>query len=223
MCDSARSGRPKVTTWVHPRVGARARVERYIYNPPLPPHTSPLPTSSVSVSECARVYEGIKQRGKTHKHTPRAAANIGCPVTWQRTHIAHRLPPSTSKWVLMWNECVRVRACVSVCPAMNESRVRGCQAFPPRFLPPRLRQRVHARVRVSWLHSQQRIANLETSASLNVQLKRSLTWLDKKCKNGQSLDWKILKSAFYFENGCVVSHLSNVSTLTSTFSCSVTI
>lgn len=37
--------------------------------------------------------------------------------------------------------------------------------------------------------------------------------LTKKCKNGQSFDCGILKSALYFENVCVVTYLSNVSTL----------
>lgn len=84
----------------------------------------------MSVSECARVYEGIKQRGKTHKRTLR----VGClhRVSGYLTEDPHRSPSPTEHQQVS-TDVERVRACVLVCAAMNEPRVRGCQAFPPRF------------------------------------------------------------------------------------------
>lgn len=139
----------------------------------------------------------VLSKGAKHINTRwEPAANIGCPVTWQRTHIVHRLRASTTKWVLMWNECVRVCSCVRLWMSRVYVAVKRFLHVLPAAAPSTCS---HARVRLSWLHSQHRVAHLETSASLNVEPKRRL---DTKCKNGQSFDWRWLKSAFCFETVC---------------------
>lgn len=136
VCDSASFDR-RTTVLKSPagyiRVLASACVTVYITPPYLPFSSSDSGVcASLSARVCMRVLSKVAKSINTRWES---AANIWCPVTWQRIHSIYLHRSSTSMWVLKWNVFV---LCVCVCVPMNEPRVRGCQAAWPQPFPPRV-------------------------------------------------------------------------------------